>query len=265
LPAPRVRDEAALQAEAGAAPQAAEPYYQMALLRASEGNADGALDALRRALHRDPGYAPALALFAKMMHDAGRGADALQWFEGRDVGTLPEPVRVNVAVLYAEAGNTLQARKLLDGAAHGPWADAANANLAYVDLLDEQSDAAWQRLQTYLGPYAQSPEVLNNVALARVRAGDVDGGAAILRKLADSHPDFAAAQLNWALVLRNYYFDEDGAARAQAHLDAIPAPHLGDAAVRDFFEPVHEDAAPPVPSAPQPQAAAESPPQGGRP
>ena len=253
LPAPRMRDEGALRSEAQAAPQSAEPLYQMALLRYADGHAEGALQALGASLGRDPGYAPSLALFAKLMHDAGRSADALPLFERQKLDTLPEAVRVNVALLYADTGNTLKARKLLQGAAAGPCADAANANLAYLDLLDDRNDVAARQLQTALGPYAESPEVLNNVALARVRAGDVEGGAKLLREVAGKYPDFAAAQLNLALVLRNYLFDAPGAARAQAHFDAIGSPQIGDGAVRDFFDPGHEDAAPPLP--PEPKAA----------
>lgn len=259
LPEPRLRDENALRSEAQAAPQAAEPLYQMSLLRYGEGNAEGALQALEAALGRDPGYAPALALFAKLMHDAGRSADALQLFADRKPETLPEAVRVNVALLYADTGNTLKARKLLQGAAAGPYAEAANANLAYLDLLDDRNDVAARQLETALGAYAQSPEVLNNVALARLRAGDVDGGARLLQEVAGKYPDFAPAQLNLALVLRNYLFDTDGAARAQAHFDAIRAPQVGDAAVHDFFDAGHEDAAPPLPAEPKPEVKASPP------
>ena len=250
--APRVRDEQPLEQEAHAAPQSAEPMYQTALLRYGQGDAVGALRALDASLGRDPLYAPSLALFAKLMHDAGRSQEAIGWFEKRDLGAMPDAVRLNVAMLYADAGNTLQARKLLQGVTEGAYAAAANCDLAYLDLLDDENKTAAQRLSANLGRYADTPEILNNVALARIRAGDVETGTRLLRDLAAEHPDFGPAQLNLALLLQNYLFDEQGAKTARAHFDALGAPRLDDATVRDFFDARHEDAAPPVPAVPAP-------------
>ncbi len=254
LPSPRIRDEAALQTEAKTT-HSAEPFYQMALLRAGQGQTEPALAALKASLDRDPAYAPSLTLLAKLLHDSGRSAEGVHYFESKKLDTLPDAVRLNVALLYADVGNTLKARKLLQGTAQGTCADAANANLAYLDLVDDQNATAAQRLEKNLGAYADNPEIVNNVALARLRAGDVETGARLLRELTEKHPEFAPAQLNLALVLRNYLFDEDGATRAQAHFDAIGAPHIGDPAWHDFLEPGHEDAAPPLPAVPEASAA----------
>src|SRR5262249_14374970 len=166
---PRVRDEAPLQEEAHVAPQSAEPMYQMALLRYGQGDAVGALRALDASLGRDSGYAPSLALFAKLMHDAGRSPDAVRWFEKHDLAAMPDAVRLNVAMLYADTGNTLQARKLLQGVTAGAYAAAANCDLAYLDLLDDENKTAAERLSANLGRYASAPEIVNNVALARIR------------------------------------------------------------------------------------------------
>jgi outer membrane protein assembly factor BamD (BamD/ComL family) len=145
----------------------------------------------------------------------------------------------------------------LKGLAQGPYADTAAINLAYLDLVDEENVAAVRALESQAERFGTNPEVLNNLALARLRAGDVEGGIRVLRQVAERHPDFAAAQLNLALVLRNYLFDEEGATHAQAHFDALGAPKLGDAGIEAFLQAPVEDAAPrtPEPAATQSETA----------
>jgi tetratricopeptide (TPR) repeat protein len=247
LPSPRARDAATLQAEAQGRPQDAEPLYQLALLHYASGEADAALQALHQSLQRDANYPPSLTLLAKLFHDTGRSREGLQYFEARKLDTLPEAVRLNVGLLYADAGNTVKARRILKGLAQGAYADAAAINLAYLDLVDEENVAAVRTLEQQAERFHGNPEVLNNLALARLRAGDVDGGTRLLRQVASQFPDFAPAQLNLALVLRNYLFDEDAATHAQAHFDALGSPHLGDAGIEAFLQDPVEDAAPRVP------------------
>lgn len=233
-----------LRAEAAASPSAAEPVYQMALLHYGERRPEAALVALRQALDRDADYVPALCLLAKLLHDTGRSAEGLRYFRRREAAAWPEPVRLNLALLYADAGNTVQARKLLQGLTAGAWADAAHVNLAYLDLVDVEHLAARQRLEADRAAYRDAPEVLNNLALARLQAGDVPGAAKLLHDAAVHHPDFAPAQFNLALLLRHYLFDDEGAARAEAHFDALAGPLLADAALREFLEARTEDTAP---------------------
>lgn len=250
---PRIRDEASLRTEAQARPADAEPLYQMALLHYGLQEPEPALHALQASLRRDANYTPSLALLAKLLHDAGRSAEGVKWFESRPLDDLADPVRLNVALLYADIGNTLKARRILKGLVQGQYADAANVNLAYLDLVDEQNLAAVRALEQQAARYQDVPEVENNLALAKLRAGDVEGATHILKDLAAQHPDFAPAQLNLALLLRNYLFDEDGAAHAQAHFDELGAPKLSPAAVQAFIE----DASPPPPEFPAPPAAAQ--------
>jgi tetratricopeptide (TPR) repeat protein len=260
LPSPRARDAATLEAEAQNRPQDAEPLYQLALLHYASGEADAALQALHQSLRRDSAYPPSLTLLAKLFHDTGRSREGLQYFEARNLDTLPEAVRLNVGLLYADAGNTVKARRLLKGLTQGAYADAAAINLAYLDLVDEENVAAVRALEAQAERFHGNPEVLNNLALARLRAGNVEGGTRLLRQVASQFPDFAPAQLNLALVLRNYLFDEEGATTAQAHFDALGAPRLGDAGVEEFLQTPVEDAAPRTPE-PKPQSAAAATPE----
>jgi tetratricopeptide (TPR) repeat protein len=258
LPAPRDTSIEKLRQEASTTPQSAEPLYQMALLHYGQHRHPEALQALHEALGRDADYVPALALLPKLLHECGRSAEGIEYFARRPATSWPEPVRLNLALLYADTGNTMQARKLLDGLASGAYADAAAVNLAYLDLVDEDHAAAARRMQSDLARYADTPAVLNNLALVHLRAGRVEEAVRLLRAVTERHPEFGEAQLNYALVLRHYLFEEDGAARAQARFDALGVPRLADPALENFLR--TEDTAPPVPKS----QAQVPPPRGGR-
>jgi len=247
LPSPRESDARALRAEATAHPEDAEPLYQLALVHARSAAPDSALAALGVALQRQPEHAPSLTLLARLLHDAGRSAEALHYFEARGVATLPEPVQIDVALLYADVGNTLKARKLLKGFANGPYAAAVAANLAYLDLLDEENAAALATLEEQAPRFPDAPQVQLNLALARLRAGQVDAGAKLLEELAARYPDDAAMQSNVALLRRHYRFDEAGAQRAEARAETLTPPSPSEMALERVLQGGVEDAAPPAP------------------
>jgi tetratricopeptide (TPR) repeat protein len=247
LPAPRVRDAGALCAEAAARPADAEPFYQLALLHAEASACDSALVAVANALRRDPQHAPSLALLARLLHDAGRSEEALHYYELRGIDTFPDAVMIDIALLYADVGNTLEARKLLRPLAAGSHAAAVAANLAYLDLLDEDNAAALAALETQAARFPDSPEVQQNLALARLRAGDVESGALLLERVASEHPEFATGQHNLALLLRHYRFDAEGAARVAGRAAALDRTRRSELALERILKPGVEDAAPPAP------------------
>ncbi len=257
--APRTPDASARKSETPAprseappASQGPEPSYRTALQHYGRHEVEPALASLHEALGRDPGYVPALTLFAKVLHDTGHSAEGVRYFKSRPAGDWPEPVRLDLALLYADTGNTVQARRILEGLANGGYADAVRANLAYLDLVDEANASSLvPGLERLANGQSDSPEVLNNLAVARLRAGDVEGSARVLQKLVSRWPEFAPAQLNLALVLRNYIFDDAGAARHQRHFDELAAPTVGDAALRGVLGLSQtEDTAPAVGSRP---------------
>ena len=247
LPAPRVRDAGALRAEAAARPADAEPFYQLALLHAGSSVSDSALVALANGLRRDPGHVPSLALLARLLHDAGRSDEALHYYEARGVDTFPDVVKIDIALLYADVGNTLHARKLLEPLSGGPQAAAVAANLAYLDLLDEDNATALAALEAQAARFPDSPEVQQNLALARLRAGDVESGARLLEKVAAQHPEFATGQHNLVLLLRHYRFDAEGAARVAARAEALDRARQSELVLERILKPGAEDAAPPTP------------------
>jgi len=244
---PRSTDEAALRREVSES-QSAEPLFQLALLYLAENRTDESVIALRDALDRNQDYEPALTLLARTLHQTGRSFEALEFFGSREVELWPHSVQINIALLYAEVGNSIEARRILEKNLDGMWSTSARANLAYLDLLDEETVAARQRLETLIEENLESPEILNNLAVAHLRAGDAEGSATILRRLAARHEDFAPAHLNLALLLQHWLFDDSGAARSQEHLDLILEPMLTESVIEHLLDPSRvEDAAPPVP------------------
>jgi tetratricopeptide (TPR) repeat protein len=247
---PRSADEHQLRQEA-AATASPEPLYQLSLLYLEQNRIDDAVLVLQECLQRDADYTPALTLLARTLYQAGRVFEALDWFSRRPVEAWPEPVQINIALLQAEAGNTIEARHILESRLQGAWSRQARSNLAYLDLLDEETMTARKNLETLIRQNIDSPEVLNNLAVARLRDGDVEGSVEILQRLTSTHRDFAVAHMNLALLLQHWLFDEKGAARAQEHLDTMVQPLLSEAVVDQLLDPAFvERTAPPVPPPP---------------
>ena len=255
---PRTSDEAGLRQEA-AASESPEPLYQLALLYLGDYRIDEAVIALQDALSRHPDYEPALTLLAKTLHQTGRSFEALEFFEGRAVEQWSPAVQINVALLQAEVGNTIEARRILENNLDGAWHESARANLAYLDLLDEETVAARKQLEDLIDANLDAPEVLNNLAVARLRDGDVDGSVEILHRLTSRHQEFAVAHINLALLLQHWLFDEEGATRTQNHLDTLLEPMLSDAVISRLLDPAHvENTSPPVPRSSEPEASGEA-------
>lgn len=255
---PRTSDEAALQQEA-AASKSPEPYYQLALLYLAENRVDEAGLALQDALARNRDYEPALTLLAKTLHETGRSFEALEFFDSRPVEQWSPAVQINVALLQADVGNTIEARRILQANLQGDWNASARANLAYLDLLDEETVAARKQLEELIAANIDAPEVLNNLAVARLRDGDVRGSVEILQRLTSRHEGFAVAHINLALLLQYWLFDEEGATRQQDHLDRLLEPILSDAVLSRLLDPAAvENTAPPVPALPEMPASEEA-------
>jgi tetratricopeptide (TPR) repeat protein len=234
---PRTRDADALRAAAASTPLAPEPWVQLALLERERGQADAALAALQQALRRAPDDIPALTLVAKLFHECGRSADGLRYFASRPLAAWPEPVQLDLAVLLADAGAIEPARAALEGLRQGSLAEAAAANLAWLDLLAGKPvtvpDAA-----------AATLEAENNRAVALLRAGRVDESEAILRELVRREPHFAPARANLGLLLRHWRCDAEAAERVESESQEPVTVTLSDAAVDAFLQNT-EDAAPP--------------------
>ena len=239
------RRAAELEAEAASHPQSAEPAFRLALLHDAQGDCDAALRDLRNALARDPQYEPALTHLARLLYETGRSAAGVRWFESRPLSSWPEAVRLDVALLLADVGRGEEARRILGELQAGPYREAAAANLAWLDVLEGNPNGAAERLAAL---HAPSPEARNNLAVLRLRAGEVDASEAILAELVQAKPDFAAARLNLALLRRHYRFDPTGAEKLEHDpAGAVAARALSDASVQELLEGVPvEDAAPPV-------------------
>ncbi len=243
---PRTHDLASLHQQAASHPDTPEPWYQMALVHAATHQYDDAVRALHAALQRSADYEPALTFMAKLFFESGRSVEGVHYFSSRGFEEWSEPVRVNVALLLADAGRTDDARRLLDAARNGAYADAARANLAYVDWLEGEHARAAQELDA-LSSADEIPAAAHNLALAHLHRGDVEGSAAILEELAQKHPELALASSNLALVLRHWLFEDARADVYDGRALASAPPHLSDSLVYELlFGAGTEDAAPSI-------------------
>ncbi|UCE02307.1 MAG: tetratricopeptide repeat protein [Candidatus Latescibacterota bacterium] len=232
---PRTRDVEALQREAAAQPHATEPLYQLALLAYAERRSDDAVRALHEALQRDPDYEPALTLWARLLFESGRSAEGVLWFARRPHAAWPEAVQLNLALLLADVGQSEVARRMLHELQEGVHAQAAAANLAWLDLVAGDAESATARLETLALGDDMAPQVLNNLALAHLHNGDVEASAGMLDILVQEHPDFAPAQLNRALLLRYFLFDDEAAAMAEQMAESQAPPRLSDDVVQELL------------------------------
>ncbi|NIW24000.1 MAG: hypothetical protein GWN29_05185 [Gammaproteobacteria bacterium] len=91
-----------------------------------------------------------------------------------------------------------------------------------------------------------SPALQNNVALARLRRGEIEKSVEMLEEIARENPQFATAASNLALVLRHWLFEDERAGVYEAQALAMETPQLSEAVLYELLSPV-EDTAPAVP------------------
>ncbi len=237
---PRTHDLESLRAEAAAQPESAAPHVQMALVHRQRGEHDQALAALRQALGRQPLHVASLTLSAQIFYECGRSAEGLRFFASRPLSEWPEPVRCDIALLLADIGETDGARQVLESLLATSVGAAANANLAWLDLLAGDNAAAATELEN-----AEAPEARNNLAVALLRQGEVERSESILRDLVAAHPEFEPARTNLALLLQHWHGDVQA---AEAVASATQAPRLSDVAVHQFLNDLVEDTTSPQPA-----------------
>jgi len=237
---PRTHDLESLRREAATQPGSAAPHVQMALVHRQRGEHDQALAALRQALGREGLHVAALTLSAQIFYECGRSTEGLRFFASRPLSEWPEPVRCDIALLLADVGETDGARQVLESLRATSVAAAANANLAWLDLLAGDNAAAAAQLEN-----ARSPEARNNLAVALLRQGEVERSESMLRDLVAAHPEFEPARTNLALLLEHWHGD---APAAEMVARAARAPRLSDVAVHQFLNDLVEDTTAPQPA-----------------
>ena len=209
-------DEA--RGRAVAAPSEAYWPYHLAALYAAADSLAPAEGALRQALARDPGYAPALALFSKLEYDAGRHEDAIRVLEAarseaRSAATdLGPELLAGLALHYDALGQNAPAREALAAIPHD-GRRATNAAAASVALHGTASDSAASLAERAVREHPSSAVCQNNYGIARLRAGDPEAARRAFLEATRLDPGLAGPYYNLTILEKYYAFDDAAAAR----------------------------------------------------
>ncbi|HKQ57434.1 MAG TPA: tetratricopeptide repeat protein [Candidatus Eisenbacteria bacterium] len=219
--APKLTDleRKVLEAREQAALAPAEPYWlhrlgQIYLDADSTAQAETALQA---SLHRDPGYAPALALLSRVYYQSGRhqeGATLLEAARTRASaagGTLPPDLVAGLALHY-EAMDRHDLAGALVGAKGGE-ARASRSASVYVTLRGDTPGAAAEMAREALDEDPRSAANQNNYGITRLRAGDPKAARSAFQRAIEIDPKLPGPYYNLAILERFYMFDEEAASR----------------------------------------------------
>jgi Flp pilus assembly protein TadD len=206
------------EARARAATAPAEPYwpYHAAELYRSLGEPDSALDAVRGALARNAGYAPALALFSRLEYDAGRHDDAIAVLESarlaahRADAELGAELLAGLALHLAAAGRGAEAVEALNAA---PRSRATDATAAVIAFGQSRGAAAAKLAEEALEHHPASAACQNNAGIARLSVGDVAGARKALLEAIELDPTRPGPYYNLTILEKYYALDDDAAAR----------------------------------------------------
>ncbi|MDJ0846739.1 MAG: tetratricopeptide repeat protein [Myxococcota bacterium] len=168
---------AELEAAARAAPERGDLWALLAHVRLAEGDADGAEEAMREQVARDPGPGAAMNL-ARFLHDVGRAREgAAVLAAASDAPESPERLELR----YLRVAMLIEARDLAE--ARSAFAafrarHPGNPRVAYLEArfqLAGGEPRAAARTLTQVLPRLDRADVQHLLALALERSGDVAG------------------------------------------------------------------------------------------
>ena len=216
---PSTREEriAAARLEAAAAP--AEPYWhwRVASLWLEADRPAPAIAALDSALTRDPSYAPAATLRARLHWDAGEHAEAVTLLQAAldRPGAFPDgpPAELVAALALHEAALGHGERAAARLAALSNRDGAVRTVEAYLLLRGETPAAADEAIAKALDGDGGSAPNHNNAGIAKLRAGDADGAEQSFRRAIEIDPKLPGPYYNLALLEKFWRFDDAAAAQ----------------------------------------------------
>ncbi len=198
-------DLARVHAETAAklVPASAQAHLLVALAAADANDADGAIAAYAEAAARDPesGEARIGAVWAAAR--AGRVAEAEAIAEK---AKAQEPANAGLCerlgATWERVGEIERARAAYEAALRlDPSSGSAHMALA-IQLARLGRDADSARERSLAGAFASQPPFLNRLAVVYAARGDVGRAEALFRDLLETHPGYAGARRNLALLLR---------------------------------------------------------------
>lgn len=155
---------------------------------------------------------PAYLFMGQLSEEAGRTADAIDWYARVRRGEQFLPALTRRAVLLGKLGRVDEARDLLRSTSVGSVRERVQLTAAEAQVLREAGrDAdAYTVLAQALERNPENPELLYDHAMAAERVDKLDAMEASLRKLIALRPDYAHAYnaLGYTFAERNIRLDE---------------------------------------------------------
>jgi tetratricopeptide (TPR) repeat protein len=206
------------RAQMAAHPQ--DPYwpYVFATECLARDSVAAAEAALRTALDRDAGYAPALSSLSKLMYQSGRHEDAITLLTNalaaadRYDDDTRQILLAELALHQDALGRPDLARASVAGMPR-PSLKQTRSALVYVTLRGEAPDSASDLAEKALDGDSKSPINLNNFGITRLRAGDVDGALRAFNDALERDPNLPGPYYNLAILEEFYRFDDVAASR----------------------------------------------------
>jgi len=218
LAAAERNDEARAQFEAALAQEPDSPaiLFSLAQLAYQTRQTKVAEDYLRRYLElpsrvqrdNDPAY----LFMGQLAEDAGRTAEAIDWYARVRRGEQQLAALTRRAVLLGKLGRIDEARELLRTTSVGSARERVRLTAAEAQLLREagRDTEAFEVLGQALEGMPENPELLYDYAMAAERVDRLDAMETSLRKLIGLRPDYAHAYnaLGYTFADRNIRLDE---------------------------------------------------------
>lgn len=155
---------------------------------------------------------PAYLFLGQLAEDAGRHAEAIDWYAQVRRGEQFMSALMRRATLMGKLGRVDEARELLRGTTASSARERAQLTSAEAQVLREakREEEAFEVLSNALQRMPDNAELLYDHAMAAERVGKLDVMESGLRKLIERRPDYAHAYnaLGYTLADRNIRLDE---------------------------------------------------------
>jgi putative PEP-CTERM system TPR-repeat lipoprotein len=195
-------------------PEAADLRVDLAKVLSKKGERAQAIEQLENAIHLDPGVANADVLLIQNLLQEKRFDKALQAVESLEKKQPKNPTTFNLkGAAYIGKNDVAKARKSFEQALSLEPTSAATAmNLAQLDLMEKNPDAARQRFQTILAKDTKNVQAMMGLATVGAATAQESEYVAWLEKAAQAGP----SEVGPRVLLGHYYLRKNDFQKALA-------------------------------------------------